>query len=179
MIKITSQEEFGLRFLLHLAKNENQEISLSDIAAKEGVSMPYVRKIFGILRLGGLVKASKGVQGGYSLIRSASQINLKEVFNALKTHEQDFSCSYFTGNLDICANHSDCGVRPLISLMNRKIDDFLLGINLSQLVKEEKQVAAQLQLEPTSQILQKNTEINNAVEDVLSKRAFPDNLQKV
>jgi Rrf2 family protein len=145
MLKISSQEEFGLRFLLQLAKTEEQEVSLAEIATKEGVSLPYVRKIFGILRAGGLVKATKGVQGGYSLVRPAAEINLRQIFAALKTTEQDFHCSYFSGNLDICANYGDCGVRPVLSLLTRKIDDFLCRINLSQLAHEEKQVIAQLQ----------------------------------
>ncbi len=140
MLKISSQEEFGLRFLVQMARAENQEITLSELADKEGVSLTYVRKIFGILRQGGLVQASKGVQGGYSLIKPARQINLKEVFDALGGRMNDFDCSYFSGNLSICANHQDCGVRPLISLLNSKIDDFLSNINLSQLVKEERQV---------------------------------------
>jgi Rrf2 family protein len=140
MLKISSQEEFGLRLLVQMARAENQEISLSELAEKEGISLTYVRKIFGILRHGGLVQASKGFQGGYSLIKPAKQINLKEVFDALKNPEIGFDCSYFSGNLSICANHGDCAVRPLISLLNSKIDDFLSNINLSQLVKEEREV---------------------------------------
>ncbi len=145
MFKVSSQEEFGLRFLIQLAKAGEREVSLSEIASKEGVSLAYVRKIFGILRTGGLVRASKGVLGGYSLIRPASQINLQEVFFALRNPEQDFSCSYFAGNLEICAHHGDCGVRPLVSVLNRKVDDFLLGISLSELVKEEREVKVQLE----------------------------------
>lgn len=144
MFKISSQEEFGLRFLIQLAKANGQEVSLAEIAEKEGVSLTYVRKIFGILRAGNLVKASKGVLGGYSLAKATSEINLMEVFEVLKTQTQDFSCNDFSGNLSICANFSDCGVRPVISLLKRKINNFLTEINLSQLVKEESSVVGDL-----------------------------------
>lgn len=145
MFKISSQEEFGLRLLVQLAKaGENAEISLAELSSREGISLTYVRKLFGVLRSSGLVKASRGVLGGYSLVKSASEINLKEVFEALKNPEQSFDCTYFSGQLDICANHGNCGVRPLISLLNHKIDEFLENINLSQLIKEEKQVSQEL-----------------------------------
>ncbi|MDX1919518.1 MAG: Rrf2 family transcriptional regulator [Candidatus Caenarcaniphilales bacterium] len=153
MFKISSQEEFGLRFLVQLAKADEkvtngQEVSLSEIADREGVSLSYVRKIFGILRSGNLVKASKGVLGGYSLAKPASEINLMEVFEVLKTQQQDFSCNDFSGNLSVCANFSNCGVRPVISLLRRKIDNFLAEINLSQLVKEEISVISELKKNP-------------------------------
>ena len=145
MFKISSQEEFGLRLLLQLAKaGDKAEISLAELSSKEGISLTYVRKLFGILRSAGLVQASRGVLGGYSLIRSPAQINLKEVFSALQSQEQGFVCTYFSGQLEVCANHGDCAVRPLISLLNRKIDNFLENINLSQLIKEEKQVIKEL-----------------------------------
>ena len=144
MLKISSQEEFGLRFLVQLAKAGDKEVHLSDLANKEGISLIYVRKIFGILRSKGLVKASKGVNAGYSLIKNSDDINLKEIFDALKYEEQDFNCSSFSGNLSVCANHGNCGVRPIISLLNQKIDEFLSEINLSQLVKEENEVISQI-----------------------------------
>lgn len=144
MFKISSQEEFGLRFLVQLAKANGREVALAEIANKEGASLTYVRKIFGILRLGDLVKASKGSQGGYSLSKPASEINLQKVFSILKPEPHEFSCKDFTGNLPECANFADCGVRPVMSLLRGKVNDFLSGINLSQLVKEEKAVLANL-----------------------------------
>lgn len=161
MFKISSQEEFGLRFLVQLAKSSNcsGEMSLSEIAHKEGVSLPYVRKIFGILRSGGLVKASKGVQGGYSLLKPASEITLKEIFEVLGSDLQEFSCNDFAGQFSVCANFGDCGVRPLLSLLRRKIDDFLKGITLSQLVSEERNVLSTLQ----SKIEQNSTQLLNAL----------------
>ncbi|MDX1918987.1 MAG: Rrf2 family transcriptional regulator [Candidatus Caenarcaniphilales bacterium] len=144
MLKISSQEEFGLRFLLQLAKAAGDEVSLSEIAQEEGVSITYVRKIFQILRIGGLVKASLGSNAGYALTRPPADINLKEVFDILKTTDHDFTCNSFTGNLEICAHHSGCSVRPLMSLLTQKVNDFLASINLSQLVKEEAAVQSYL-----------------------------------
>ncbi|MDJ0625461.1 MAG: Rrf2 family transcriptional regulator [Candidatus Caenarcaniphilales bacterium] len=145
MFKISSQEEFGLRFLVQLAKANGREVSLSDIAEKEGTSLSYVRKILGILRSAGLVISSKGVKGGSSLSRSPSEITLVEIFHILKPEPHEFSCKDFTGNLPECANFSDCGVRPVMSLLRKKVNEFLSNITLSQLVKEEKDVLSHLQ----------------------------------
>ena len=144
-----------MRFLVQLAKSQKEEMSLAEISQREGVSLPYVRKIFGILRSGGLVRASKGVQGGYSLLKPASEITLREVFEVLGADLQEFSCSDFSGQFSICANHGDCGVRPLLSLLKRKIDELLRGITLSQLIHEEHKVmnALQSKIETRSQQL--------------------------
>jgi Rrf2 family protein len=163
MLWISSQEEMGLRFLVRLAQQPDREVALADISQVEGISLQYVRKIFGILGRNGLVRASRGVKGGYWLVKPAAEISLVEIFDALKPVSSEFDCSQFSGKLPVCANHDNCSVRPVIQLLDSKVRDFLAGISLSQLAQHESEVidslrgrdaTTTLDHEPTKQVMQ-------------------------
>ena len=59
LMKITSQEEYGLRCLMRLARAEGQSATLPEIAAAEGLSVPYVAKFMTVLRQAGLIDRSE------------------------------------------------------------------------------------------------------------------------
>src|SRR5271170_2814495 len=73
-MKITAQEEYGLRCLLRLAKAESRSITLPEVAAAEGLSVPYVAKLMAVLRQAGLLESVRGRSGGYKLVRQPGQI---------------------------------------------------------------------------------------------------------
>lgn len=69
-MKITAQEEYGLRCLLRFARTGTEAVlTISEIAAAEGLSVPYVAKLLAILRQGGLIESVRGRSGGYRLAR--------------------------------------------------------------------------------------------------------------
>jgi len=51
-MKLTSQEEYGLRCLLRLAR-EGESLTIPKISQKEGISNFYVAKLMRILRRAG------------------------------------------------------------------------------------------------------------------------------
>ena len=77
-MKISAQEEYGLRCLLQLARaEEGQSVSITEIAAAEGLSAPYVAKLLAILRQQGLIESERGRTGGYRLTAPAGEIRLQ------------------------------------------------------------------------------------------------------
>src|SRR4051812_36244089 len=83
-MKITAQEEYGLRCLLRLAQGgERQSLTLPEIAAAEGLSVPYVAKLLGVLRQAGLIESVRGRAGGYRLARTPAEIGLGSVLRVL------------------------------------------------------------------------------------------------
>jgi Rrf2 family protein len=117
ILKITAQEEYGLRCVLQLARQETEPgelLLVRDIAEREGLSVAYVEKILWMLSRSGLVESVRGPKGGYKLTRPAALISLGEVMRVLggiQTEEE--LCGQFTGNHDTCVHHSDCGLRPV------------------------------------------------------------------
>ncbi|MGE0885494.1 MAG: Rrf2 family transcriptional regulator [Blastocatellales bacterium] len=133
-MKITSQEEYGLRCILQLAREQNANsddnlepgaMFVRDIAEREGLSIAYVEKILWSLGRSGIVESVRGPKGGYRLTRPSSEISLGQVLRVLGgvPSEQEI-CSQFTGNQDTCVHHDDCGLRPIWA----SITDFVHGV---------------------------------------------------
>src|SRR5437763_17077173 len=75
-MKITAQEEYGLRCLLRLALAEPQSLTLPEVSAAEGLSVPYVAKLMAVLRDAGLVDSVRGRLGGYRLAKAPEEMGL-------------------------------------------------------------------------------------------------------
>src|SRR5947209_3288521 len=75
-MKISAQEEYGLRCLLRLSQAEKQALTLPEIAAGEGLSTAYVAKLMGVLRDAGLIDSVRGRSGGYRRATAPEAIGL-------------------------------------------------------------------------------------------------------
>lgn len=118
-MKITAQEEYGLRCILQLARQESEApgggvMLVRDIAEREGLSLAYVEKLLWMLSRSGIVESVRGPKGGYRLTRSCTEISIGEIMRVLGgVPSQDEICSQFTGNQDTCVHHGECGLRPV------------------------------------------------------------------
>jgi Rrf2 family transcriptional regulator, iron-sulfur cluster assembly transcription factor len=145
-MKISAQEEFGLRCLLQLARAEVQEesLTLAQIARLEGISVANAGKLMWILNKAGLVQSQRGTKGGYRLSRPASDIRLNEVISVLDDERVETHCKSYAGILASCVHTGDCGIRPVIVELHQIVDNALSEITLSQLLGTEANVDAVL-----------------------------------
>jgi Rrf2 family transcriptional regulator, iron-sulfur cluster assembly transcription factor len=145
-MKISAQEEYGLRCLLQLARAEleRESLTLSQIARREGISVANAGKLMWILSKAGLVHSQRGTKGGYYLARPASEIHLNHVIRVLEGEPVDSHCKSYTGVLDACVHTGDCGIRPVIVELHQIVDNALADITLSQLLGTEANVDAAL-----------------------------------
>jgi Rrf2 family protein len=145
-MKISAQEEYGLRCLLQLARADAQaeSLTLSQIARREGISVANAGKLMWILNKAGLVQSQRGIKGGYRLARPASSIRLNEVISVLDYENVETHCKSYAGVLDACVHTGDCGIRPVIVELHQIVDKALAEITLSQLLGTEATVDAVL-----------------------------------
>jgi Rrf2 family protein len=145
-MKISAQEEYGLRCLLQLALAEahSESLTLGQIAKREGLSVANAGKLMWILNKAGLVNSQRGIKGGYTLARPASDIRLNEVIRVLDEDTVDGFCKSHAGVLDACIHTSDCGIRPVIVGLHEVVQSALSEITLAQLVGSEAKVDARL-----------------------------------
>jgi Rrf2 family protein len=103
-MRISAVEEYGLRCLIQLArKGPSDQLSISEIAELEGLSIPYASKLLAILRRAGLVTAERGRGGGFSIAKQPSEVNLYEVLTALGGPMIDPNhCNKYSGQLSQC-----------------------------------------------------------------------------
>jgi len=145
-MKISAQEEYGLRCLLQLARAETlgDSLNLAQLAQLEGISSANAGKLMWILSKAGLVQSTRGIKGGYSLARPASQIRLNQVIRVLEGEPAESHCKSYAGVLDVCVHTGDCGIRPVIVELHQIVDNALADITLSQLLGTEANVDAVL-----------------------------------
>lgn len=162
-MKFSAQEEYGLRCILSLARAENRPgnsaadpadgsgrsafLTVGDIAETEGISSPYVRKLFAILAKAGLVQSVRGCKGGYQLAREAGAITIAEVLQVLggRFYESD-TCSKFVGAKKFCVHNNQCSIRSLWSGLQYILDGVLEKVTLQELTGNEESMAQWIQV---------------------------------
>jgi len=134
-MKISAQEEYGLRCLLQVARPATSgSHSLRQIAEGEGISTAYAGKLLWILNRAGLVRSVRGPKGGYALGRPASEILLSDVIKVLDEDTMDHHCQHFAGDLEVCVHTDDCAIRPVVLGLHTLVRDVLSRISLEELL---------------------------------------------
>jgi Rrf2 family protein len=140
-MKLTTQEEYGLRCLIQLGRS-GTSLTISELSALEGLSSPNVAKIMRLLRRSGFVTSTRGQAGGYLLARPASEITVGEVLDALGTRFFDQSfCVRHAGAEPSCAHLGDCSIRPVLRELQSVVDQVLGRLTLEQLLGGERDMA--------------------------------------
>jgi len=138
-MKITAQEEYGLRILLRIAKcNDEESMSIQALSTLEGLSPAYVAKLTRILRQAGYINSTPGNIGGYILAKPANEININKVLKALggALFSKEF-CNDFSGAMKLCTNSVDCSVRSLWQMIQYSVDRLLDKVSLEDLTSSE------------------------------------------
>jgi Rrf2 family transcriptional regulator, iron-sulfur cluster assembly transcription factor len=138
-MKLSSQEEYGLRCLLRLgARGDDGTLTIPEISRAEGLSPEYVAKLMRVLRRGGLVKSARGAAGGYALSRPADQITVAEALYPLggRLFESDF-CERHSGAESLCTHSIDCSLRSLWQALQAAVDQVLTKTTLKDLLCSE------------------------------------------
>jgi Rrf2 family protein len=136
-MKVSAQEEYGLRCLLTLAREgENAFLTIPEISRREGLTPSHVAKLLAILRRNGFVKSTRGQSGGYSLAAPADDIPVHAVLAALGGRLFDHRfCDRHSGLLPACSHGSECQIRPLWFRIQSAVESVLDGLTLQDLTK--------------------------------------------
>jgi Rrf2 family iron-sulfur cluster assembly transcriptional regulator len=147
-MKITAQEEYGLRILIRIAGCKDKGgLSIPQLSETEGLSSHYVAKLTRILRMGGFINSTPGLKGGYVLAKPADEIGIKPVLKLLGgvLFDKDF-CGTHAGSLKLCTNSVDCTARSLWQMIQFTVDQLLDKITLQDLAHPQKQSANYLNM---------------------------------
>ena len=139
-MKITAQEEYGLRCLLQVAHLtlKGELASLEDIAKNEHITTDYAAKLLTTLRQANLVQSLRGKAGGYKLIKPPEKIYLDEVIRSLSGELfESESCQQFPGNDSKCIHISCCSIRSVWFSISHFLFNILKQITLKDLMEKE------------------------------------------
>jgi Rrf2 family protein len=153
-VRVTTLAEYGVICALHLAKRAAEgPITGREIAERERLPADYVEQILLRLRRSGIVRSTRGARGGYALARPADDISIRDVIEASEMTTFVLHCLTHPVEEERCSSSHNCSIRPVWMLLQRKIDDVLQGVRLSDLLLEESEVRTRVGLtpEPTPQ----------------------------
>ena len=140
-MRITTLAEYGVICALHLARRVTEgPITGREIADVEQLPPDYVEQILLRLRRAGLIRSTRGARGGYMLARDAESISIRDVIAASETTTFDLHCVSHPVGEERCSSSHNCSIRPVWMLLQRKIDDVLDSVRLSDLLSEEHDV---------------------------------------
>ncbi len=145
-MKISAQDEYGLRILLQIARAHPVEgLSLSQISELENISQAYAAKLTRSLRLAGFILSIRGHKGGYILAKPTHEIKVNHVLRAMGGAIYDDSfCGQHAGTSSLCTNSIDCSLRSLWTILQHNMDKLLDKVSIHDLMNSEVQVSSNL-----------------------------------
>lgn len=84
MISITSKSPYAVRALVELHNlGDAGPVPIAELARRGDIPVQFLEQLFATLRRAGLLRSQRGVKGGYSFGRPASEISVLEVVELL------------------------------------------------------------------------------------------------
>ncbi|MFY9402414.1 MAG: Rrf2 family transcriptional regulator [Candidatus Omnitrophota bacterium] len=132
MIKLSTKVRYGTRAMLDLACHYGDgPVLLKDVARRQGVSLKYLERILTSFKPMGLVKSLRGAKGGYSLSFHPSQINLKQVVEALDGEIRIVGC---IKDKVYCQKVNSCVTHDIWEELSKAIEATLKSTTLEDLI---------------------------------------------
>jgi Rrf2 family iron-sulfur cluster assembly transcriptional regulator len=126
-MKISTKGRYAVNALIEIALNEQKgPVTLSDLAAMQGISLSYAEQLFASLRKQGLVKGTRGPGGGFKLARHPEEISIAEIIRAV--YDSD------AGNWTEAATSAGKRAASYWEQLDNKIDSFLEDITLKDAI---------------------------------------------
>ncbi len=131
-MNISSKAEYGIRAMVEIA-GETGAIKRSAISEKQHIPIPFLTQVLSALVNSGLVKSSRGPDGGYVLARPAEDITLLDIVDKLQGPFMPRDC-LDKANPDNCvAGGTDCLLRDVWAALKSANERVLGSVTLADL----------------------------------------------
>ena len=130
-MRLTTKGRYAVTAMLDLALHcESGPVSLSDISARQGISLSYLEQLFSKLRRKALVSSIRGPGGGYVLGDMQRDASIASIIDAVDESIDSTKCQQ-KGD---CQQGQKCLTHHLWSDLSDQIHSFLDDITLEQLM---------------------------------------------
>jgi len=118
-MQFTKAEEYGILGVIYLAEKDINNITpLSEISEAQDIPEKFLAKIFQSLSKTGIIRSHRGVRGGFSLAKDASDIGILEILQAIQGPYNLMRC---TNNRSVCDKDGFCSLRELLILAEKQL----------------------------------------------------------
>ncbi len=134
-MQITRRADYGVRTVLDVATLTQGSVALThDIAARQGIPAAFLAKIVPALTRAGLLRSQRGSGGGLTLGRSAEQITLLDVVEAVDGPLALNVCVPWPGE---CRRSGECAVHEVWCEAYSALADRLRRSSIADLVARD------------------------------------------
>jgi len=133
-MQLTTRGRLAVAAMIDLAlHSQSGPVALSSIGPRQQISLSHLQALFGGLRRHGLVEATRGPGGGYSLGRSAAEITVADIIRGVDGPIVTVGC----GGRGDCRGEGSgiCLTHELWAQLNVRLTDCLEAISLQELVE--------------------------------------------
>jgi len=130
--RVSEAANLGLHALAVIAAGPEPVARTREIAVRLKASAAHLAKVMVALEHAGLVAGTRGPAGGYRLMRPASRISLKEIYEAVEGPMQARACLF---GEPVC-KAGGCALSGYFGRLNRDVIRTLERTRLTDLVKE-------------------------------------------
>jgi Rrf2 family protein len=129
-MQITRQADYAVRAMVYLAQlGPEKRASTSQIAQEKQIPPSFLAKIVSQLSVAGLLQTSRGARGGVSLARSAEDISLLDVVEAIDGPILLNDC---VGDNGSCSFGDSCPMKPVWCDAQQELVSRLDNTNFAQ-----------------------------------------------
>ncbi len=129
--RISEAANLGLHALAVIAAGAGPVARTREIAARLKASAAHLAKVMVALEHAGLVVGTRGPAGGYRLVRPASRISLREIYEAIEGPMQARTCLF---GEPVC-RAGGCVLSEYFGGLNRDVIRRLARTRLTEIVK--------------------------------------------
>lgn len=137
-MKISTKGRYALRMLLDLAEHQNGEfIALKDIAKRQNISKKYLEQIIPIFNRDGILRANRGAQGGYQLVKTPDKYTVGEILRLTEGSLSPVAC--VSEDPAECERSSECAMLFVWKGLYRVMNEYLNGITLQDILDQKRE----------------------------------------
>ena len=130
---ITRNTDYAMRALCHIAGQEKESVSVTEMVAELKIPKPFLRKILQTLSGEGLLRSTKGQGGGFSLALPVGKILLTDLIRIFQNTIQLNECVF---KKKLCPNRSACVLKQEIDGIERDVLGRLGRISIASLLEK-------------------------------------------
>ncbi|MCL0061092.1 Rrf2 family transcriptional regulator [Dehalococcoidia bacterium] len=135
-MRLSTKARYAARAMLDLAIHSGEgPVLVRNIAKRQAISARYLQQLLLPLKAAGLVRATRGAHGGFSLARSPSEIKLSEIIQIMEGSTAPLECVDDAG---VCSRADSCITREIWGEMKKAMDGVLESTTLQDLVERQK-----------------------------------------
>lgn len=139
-MKISTKGRYGLRVMVDLATTDPENyVSIKSISNRINISDKYLEQIISSLNKAGLVRSTRGAQGGYKLAKSPSEYTVGQILRAIEGSLAPVACLDDVENQ--CPRCGDCVSLYVWEKIYEAVNDVVNTMTLQDIIDHaEKQL---------------------------------------